>query len=99
MCLVACPGLQIDLYRRTCGIGGTLLHEGEFLSLDGNTGAVHAGRLTPVSERPGPALAAVAAWRWVGAAPAVAPPTVPAAPATAACGLASAAGRGAVRRA
>ena len=93
VCLVACPGLEIDLDRRTCSIGGTLLHEGELLSLDGNTGAVHAGRLTPVSERPGPALAAVAAWRLAGAAAAVAPlagPAVPvsvtgpAAPATAA---------------
>ena len=39
-----------------------MLHGGESLPLDGNIGAVHAGRLTPVSERPGPALAAVAAW-------------------------------------
>jgi pyruvate, orthophosphate dikinase len=50
-------------------IGGTMLNEGEFLSLDGNTGAVHLGCLTPVVERPERALAAVASWRHtVGAA-------------------------------
>ena len=41
VCLVACPGLEIDLEHRQCRIGGTVLNEGDFLSLDGNTGAVH----------------------------------------------------------
>jgi pyruvate, orthophosphate dikinase len=35
------------------------------LSLDGNTGAVHHGRITPVIERLEKALAAIAAWRGV----------------------------------
>ena len=68
VCLVACPGLEIDLNARACRIGGTLLNEDDFLSLDGNTGAVHAGRLDPVTERPERALAAVAAWRRAAAA-------------------------------
>ena len=63
VCLVACPGLEIDLNRRQCRIGGTLLNEGDFLSLDGNTGAIHAGRLALVTERPERALAVVAGWR------------------------------------
>ncbi len=63
VCLVACPGLEIDLARRQCRIGGTLLDEGDMLALDGNTGAVHAGRLRVVTERPDAALAAIAAWR------------------------------------
>jgi pyruvate, orthophosphate dikinase len=63
VCLVACPGLEIDLDRRQCRIGGTLLNEGDFLSLDGNTGAVHLGSLTPLIERPERALAAIAVWR------------------------------------
>jgi pyruvate,orthophosphate dikinase len=65
VCLVACPALTIDLDRRECKIGDTVLKEGEFLSLDGNTGAVHLGRLTPLVERPERALAAIAAWRRV----------------------------------
>ena len=56
VCLVACPGLEIDLDRRQCRIGGTLLNEGDILSLDGNTGAVHAGKLALVQERPEAAL-------------------------------------------
>jgi pyruvate,orthophosphate dikinase len=63
VCLVGCPGLVIDLARRQCTIGDSLLNEGDLLSLDGNTGAVHAGRLTQVTERPDRALAAIADWR------------------------------------
>ena len=62
VCLVACPGLEINLDSRQCTIGGTVLNEGDFLSLDGNTGAVHLGSLTPVVERPERALAAIATW-------------------------------------
>ena len=68
VCLVACPGLGIDLSRRRCQIGGTVLAEGDFLSLDGNTGAVYPGQLTPLTERPERALAAIAAWRRAGPA-------------------------------
>ena len=67
VCLVACPGLSIDLTRRQCRIGEATLDEGDFLSLDGNSGAVYAGRLEPAAERPERALAAIAAWRRAGA--------------------------------
>ena len=63
VCLVACPELEIDLNLRQCRIGRTLLNEGDFLSLDGNTGAVHIGCLTPLTERPERALAAIDIWR------------------------------------
>jgi pyruvate, orthophosphate dikinase len=56
---------DIDMDRRQCKIGDTVLNEGDLLSLDGNTGAVHLGRVTPVIERPDKALAAIAAWRAV----------------------------------
>ncbi len=62
VCLVACPGLEINLDSRQCTIGGTVLNEGDFLSLDGNTGAVHLGRPTPLIERPERALAVIATW-------------------------------------
>jgi pyruvate,orthophosphate dikinase len=62
VCLVACPGLEIDLDRRQCRIDGRLLDEGDMLALDGNTGAVYAGKLAIVTERPEAALAAVAQW-------------------------------------
>jgi len=65
VCLVACPKLAIDLDKRQCTIGTTVLNEGDILSLDGNTGAVHLGRLTPVIERPTRAVDAIAIWRQV----------------------------------
>ena len=68
VCLVACPALTIDLEHRQCRIGGTVLNEGDALSLDGNTGTVHAGQLTPLIERPDRALAVIAAWRQAAAA-------------------------------
>jgi pyruvate,orthophosphate dikinase len=68
VCLVACPRLDIDLEHRQCRIGATQLNEGDLLSLDGNTGAVYAGRLAPLVERPERALAANAAWRRAAAA-------------------------------
>jgi pyruvate,orthophosphate dikinase len=67
VCLVACPGLQIEVDRRLCRIGGTVVNEGDFFSLDGNSGAVIAGRLNAVSERPERALAAAAEWRGAAA--------------------------------
>ena len=69
VCLVACPGLEINLDSRQCTIGGTVLNEGDSLSLDGNTGAVHLGCLTPLVERPERALAAIATWGRDAAAP------------------------------
>jgi len=66
VCLVACTDLRIDLAHRQCRIGDALLNEGDLLSLDGNTGAIHAGRLEPVIERPEAALAAIASWHRAG---------------------------------
>ncbi|MGD0106616.1 MAG: PEP-utilizing enzyme [Rhodopila sp.] len=67
VCLVACPGLEIDLARHQYRIGGSLRNEDDLMSLDGNTGAVYAGKLMPVIERPGQTLAAIAGW-WRAAA-------------------------------
>ena len=59
VCLVASPDLSSDLARRLCRIGGGSSSEGDFLSLDGNDGAVYAGRLLVVAERPERELAIV----------------------------------------
>jgi pyruvate,orthophosphate dikinase len=68
VCLVACPDLEIDLVHRQCRIGATTLHEGDPISLDGNTGAVHAGHLVAQTERPDRALSTIATWRRAAAA-------------------------------
>ncbi len=62
VCLVGCAGLEIDMARRLCRIGGKLLAEGDAISLDGNTGAVYPGALPILTERPERELAAVAGW-------------------------------------
>ena len=38
------------------------MHEGEFLSLDGNDGGIYAGQLDVVTERPERELARIANW-------------------------------------
>jgi pyruvate, orthophosphate dikinase len=63
VCLVGCAGLEIDLARRLCRIGGTLFAEGDAISVDGNTGAIYPGALAVLTERPERELAAVAGWR------------------------------------
>ena len=63
VCLVACLGLEIDSTLRQCRIGGVLLNEGDMLALDGNTGAVHAGKLDVTTERPEAALRTIAGWQ------------------------------------
>jgi len=63
VCLVACPHLQIDLAKRQCRFGETQVNEGEFLSLDGNSGAVYVGKLEPLTKYPEGALRVIASWR------------------------------------
>jgi pyruvate,orthophosphate dikinase len=62
-CLVSCPGLMVDVVGRTVQIGDRHLVEGEFLSIDGNDGAVYPGLLTVVTERPERELAVIKSWR------------------------------------
>ena len=63
VCLVGCPGLELDPEMRTCRLDGVTLAEGEALSLDGNTGAVYRGVLPVVTQLPDRELAIVADWR------------------------------------
>lgn len=63
VCLVSCPGLVTDMAARAVRIGDRKLVEGDFLSIDGNDGAVYPGRLKVVTERPVRELAVIEAWR------------------------------------
>ncbi len=62
-CLVACPGLRIDREGRRCAFGERWFKEGDYLSLDGATGQVYAGRQPTVAAEPSLALSRVAAWQ------------------------------------
>jgi pyruvate,orthophosphate dikinase len=63
VCLVSCPGLTIDPAARTLRIGDHVMAEGDFLSIDGNDGAIYSGELTVVTERPERELAVIEGWR------------------------------------
>ncbi len=63
VCLVACRDLEIDIDGRSCRIGARTMREGEFLSIDGNTGAIYPGKREVVTERPERELAKLASWR------------------------------------
>jgi len=63
VCLVACNDLSIDLNQRSCRIGWKTMHEGEFVSLDGNDGGIYAGQLEVVTERPERELSRIKSWQ------------------------------------
>jgi pyruvate,orthophosphate dikinase len=52
VCLVSCTELQIDENARTIKIGGTTLHEGDLLTLDGNEGKLYAGSVKVENDYP-----------------------------------------------
>lgn len=62
VCLVGCKSLVIDADKRQATIGDTVIREGDYLSLDGASGAVSLGQRSIVTE-PAPELAEVLAWQ------------------------------------
>lgn len=66
VCLVGCQGLVIEPGRSLIKLGGRVIHEGGWLSLDGDTGQVFSGRLDVEVERPEELLQIVRGWREQG---------------------------------
>lgn len=62
VCIVGCRDLVIDKNRR-CHIGRQPLAEHDYLSLDGHSGAVYAGKLQCVTETPRELLSVVRGWQ------------------------------------
>ncbi|MCQ8894017.1 MAG: PEP-utilizing enzyme [Methanolinea sp.] len=52
VCIVGCRDLTISPERHLCRIRDTALYEGDFITLDGETGAIYAGVGEVVNERP-----------------------------------------------
>jgi pyruvate,orthophosphate dikinase len=65
VCLVGCTALRFDAMRSECVLGQERLHEGDYVTLDGNTGRIYAGRLPLIHERPEAELTELTAWRSV----------------------------------
>jgi pyruvate, orthophosphate dikinase len=61
-CLVGCGGLEIDENNRRIRLVGRELNEGDWLSIDGESGEISAGRAEIVIERPEAELAELKRW-------------------------------------
>ena len=61
-CVVGCAGLAIDGRGHGARLAGAAIKEGDWLSIDGEAGAVYRGRGKIVVEKPEAELAEVARW-------------------------------------
>lgn len=70
VCLVGCRDLRIDATGEGGTIAGRKITEGDWLSLDGDTGEVMPGQQDIVTEPPRTELAIIESWRRAGQVPA-----------------------------
>jgi pyruvate, orthophosphate dikinase len=63
VCIVGCRDLDIDAERHACRLGGRRFHEGDVLTLDGHSGAVYAGQLDVITEKPVRYLQEIDHWK------------------------------------
>lgn len=62
-CVVGCAELAIDVARRSAQLGARPIKEGDWLTIDGEAGAVYAGRCDVGVDRPGEEIAEIERWR------------------------------------
>lgn len=62
-CVVSCAGLAVNVAAHRAEIEGMPIGEGDWISIDGDTGEVFLGQREIVTERPEAALAEVETWR------------------------------------
>jgi pyruvate,orthophosphate dikinase len=62
-CVVGCKALAIDAEARTARCDSGTIGEGDWISMDGNNGAVYLGRAAVACERPAAELAEMERWR------------------------------------
>ncbi|HWU00712.1 MAG TPA: PEP/pyruvate-binding domain-containing protein [Terriglobales bacterium] len=74
VCLVACAALDVTDGARQCHLAGQELREGDWLSLDGETGEISLGQSRIASDPPEAALAEIARWRRMAGEPGSAAP-------------------------
>ena len=61
-CVSGCDAIAIDVRERTARIGGTMLREGDVITIDGTTGDVYPGRIPTVEAQFFPELATLLPW-------------------------------------
>ncbi len=62
-CVVGCGELTIDAAAGRAMLGGKLIGEGDWMTIDGEGGKLFLGRLSTVVRRPDAELAEIASWR------------------------------------
>jgi len=62
-CVVGCARLSVDAPHRHAMLDAAMIQEGDWISIDGETGAIYRGRGKIVTERPDAELAVVDRWR------------------------------------
>lgn len=62
-CIVGCAALEVDPARHKTQLAGCDLHEGDWLSLDGESGQVFLGRGAVAIEAPQAELAEIGRWK------------------------------------
>jgi pyruvate,orthophosphate dikinase len=62
-CVVGCDRTAVDIARRRAQFASATVAEGEWISIDGDSGKVYLGRREVVTERPEDELAEVERWR------------------------------------
>ena len=60
--IVGCTALSVEPAARAAQLAGTAIGEGDWLSIDGEAGAIYLGRGDVVTERPEAELAEVEGW-------------------------------------
>lgn len=61
-CVVGAEGLKIDEETKTFSANGTVVHEGDVITLDGSTGAVYLGALPLIAPEVSGAFAELMSW-------------------------------------
>jgi pyruvate, orthophosphate dikinase len=62
-CIVGCATLAVDATHHSARLGDISIHEGDWLSIDGEAGTIYLGRAKVAAERPEADLAEIARWR------------------------------------
>jgi pyruvate,orthophosphate dikinase len=62
-CIVGCAALAFEPAQHRVHLNGAALNEGDWLTIDGEAGAIHLGRGTVITERPEAELKEIARWR------------------------------------
>jgi pyruvate,orthophosphate dikinase len=61
-CVSGCDAIRIDVRERRAQVGGTILHEGDFITIDGTTGNVYPGQIPTVEAEFFDELATLLTW-------------------------------------